>query len=202
MTGHAPSWCTACLLGLWMVASPPTNASDIVDGPPLPTPLEVRAAAPARASPLWMPTAGVRSCHRGHHVSPAGHALPTLHRRTNSPLPVTRRTYTGSASIVSPPRTGWQPASCLHAASDARGSDTSRRIVSDGGWCLLSAPAHLVPWKTGHNDLSRSVPQAPSRVLRATHRAQLELCRVRLQLCQVRLRAVAMGADIRDVGDD
>ena len=34
LAGHdrAPSWCIACLLGLWMVVSPPDSALDIMEG--------------------------------------------------------------------------------------------------------------------------------------------------------------------------
>jgi hypothetical protein len=85
--GHAPSWCTACLLSLWMAASLPTNALGVANGAPLPTPMGVRAAAPASASPLQTQTAGMRSCHGGRHMVLAGHAPPTLHWRTSGPPP-------------------------------------------------------------------------------------------------------------------
>lgn len=32
--GHAPNWCTACLLGLWMAMSPFANALDVVNRSP------------------------------------------------------------------------------------------------------------------------------------------------------------------------
>ena len=131
---------------------------------------------PTSASPLRTPTAGMRSCRRDRQAVPAGHALPTLHRRTSGPLPAIWQTYTGSTSTVSPQRTRWQLASCLHVASDARGSDTSRGTISSGERCLLLAPAQLVPQKAGNDALSRSVSWATGRILRATHRAWLGLC--------------------------
>ena len=52
--GRAPSWCTACLLSLWMAVSPPDSASDVAEGAP-----------PSSASSLRTPTIGMRSCRRG-----------------------------------------------------------------------------------------------------------------------------------------
>jgi hypothetical protein len=75
---------------------PPGNASGVADGAPL-----------ASASPLRTPMAGVRSCHRGRLVVLVGHAPLVLHRLVSGPLPAIRRIYMGSASTVSPPRTGW-----------------------------------------------------------------------------------------------
>jgi hypothetical protein len=160
LAGHgcALTWCTDYLLGPWRAASWPGNASGVADRAPL-----------ASTSPLRTPTAGVRSCRKGRLVVPVGHAPLVLHRLVSGPLPAIRRIYMGSASTVSPPRTGWQHVSCLQAASTARGSDTSRGTVSSDGRCLLPFPA------------------------------QWELCRVRLQLCLVQLRAAAVGADGGDV---
>ena len=122
----------------------------------------VHAVALTSVSPLRMLTAGVRSCRRGHHVAPAGHALPTLHlQRTSGHLLTIQRIYTGSASTIFPLCTGWQHASCLDAASDARGSDTLLGTTSGDGRCLLLAPAHLRPPKATHDDLTGSIPRAP-----------------------------------------
>ena len=70
------------------------------------------------------------------------------------------------------------PLRCLHAASDARGSDTSRGTVSSDGRCLLPTPAQLVPKKAGNNALSESISWATDRIVRTTRRAWLGLCRV------------------------
>jgi hypothetical protein len=138
-------------------------------------------------------------------VVPVGHAPPVPDWLFYGPLSAIQRIYAGSASTVSPPCTGWQPASYLHAASAAKGSDTSCGTVSSDGRCLLLSPAQLVPQMAGYVALSGSLSQATGRVPREARRTRLELCQVRLQLCLVRLRAAVVGAgggDVADVGAD
>jgi hypothetical protein len=95
----------------------------------------------------------------------------------------------------------------LHAVFDVRGSDTSCVTASNSGWGLLLAPAHLVPHRADHDNLTGSIPRAPGRPFDALHmggvtpRALRATRRARLEQCWLWLDMAVEGIDIGDVND-
>jgi hypothetical protein len=195
--GHRHRWCALRCIGCRrgaraahpqgspVAAAPSARARSAVEGR---VPAQQRLGRRGRRSARQCFSApdahGWRQVLLHGPVGGAGGVQPTRPALANRrPLLATLQTYSGSASTVSPPHKGWQPASCLHAASAARGSDTSHGTVSSDRRCLLLAPAHSVPLMDGHGGASGSLPRAIGFVPTAAHRPRMVPRRARLLLC-------------------